>query len=92
MAVVRSGMLSDRRISGTVGILTTSTRYSSEILLREKGFKMDLLKVEFIIAIVMLAITLFLLIKVVTQEVEADMFEFKRRNRWRRWKKRRKHK
>lgn len=50
---------------------------------------MDYLKVEFVIAIIMLAITFVLLIKVVGQEIEEDIFNYKRRNHWKRWKRRR---
>ena len=51
---------------------------------------MDYLTIEFIIAIVMLGITLFLLFKVISQEIEEDIREYKRRYRWHRWVKRKK--
>lgn len=51
---------------------------------------MDYLMIEFIVALLMLGITVVLLIKVVSSEIEQDIIEYRRRNHWRRWKKRRK--
>lgn len=67
-------------------------KHNFAILSREKGLvPMDYLTVEFIVAIVMLGITLFLLFKVISQEIEEDIRDYKRRRRWHRWvKKRRK--
>lgn len=75
-----------------VGIRTTSTKYSSEILLRVKGFsKMDWLMIDVLIAVVLIGITIVLLAKVVGEEISADLYEYRRRNRWKkRFKKRRK--
>lgn len=53
---------------------------------------MDYLTVEFIVAVVMLGISLFLLFKVVSQEIEEDIREYKRRRRWHRWVKRKRRK
>ena len=56
-----------------------------------KGLRqMDYLMIEFIVALLMLGITVVLLIKVVSSEIEQDIIEYRRRNHWRRWKKRRK--
>lgn len=67
-------------------------KHNFAILSREKGFKMDYLTVEFIVAVVMLGISLFLLFKVVSQEIEEDIREYKRRRRWHRWVKRKRRK
>ena len=43
---------------------------------------MDIILVEFIIAVVLICITLVFLAKVVGEEISEDIYEYKRRNRW----------
>lgn len=53
---------------------------------------MDYILIEFVIAILMLVITFILLIKVIGEEVSEDIFNYKRRNHWKRWKRKRRKK
>lgn len=52
---------------------------------------MDWLMIDVLIAVILIGITIVLLAKVVGEEISADLYEYRRRNRWKkRYKKRRK--
>lgn len=53
---------------------------------------MNIILVEFIIAVVLICITLVLLAKVIWDEISEDIYEYKRRNRWKKRSKRRRYK
>lgn len=53
---------------------------------------MDLFKVELVVAVILLGITFFLLIRVVSQEITEDIRDYRIRHRWKKRYKKRRHK